>query len=358
MNVLTAPDICNHHIVALNSAIPPIAERICDAWNKSREGIIEAGRLLIDAKAAIPHGEFAEMIAQELPFSHQTANKLMAIAKDERLQDPAHVRNLPISWGSLYEITKLKDDQFDRALQEGVINPNMRRQKIEWFRERLETEANEIGAVTEPMGRPSAAYYAKQEKEEFMDGLNRLVLKHTPFPTEEMRKDLLSPGIKYLEDIISGELDPWERKAEAIPEPLREPKKKPQSLIPWLKLNGGLMEQSGELAFMGITPKTCPGLISKLGRTHDDAALAAYEAGFFPDAALRPTPSELLDAVRDDFEGRRQYRREDEALIEEWHVYEENWREVDRAEIEPYGMSEDQLRAELKGHNAQIEGSP
>lgn len=69
------------------------------AWNKTCEGVFEVGRLLIEAKAALPHGEFTAMVEAELPFVPQTARKLVAIAQDERLH--AHVRVCPPRDGQL-----------------------------------------------------------------------------------------------------------------------------------------------------------------------------------------------------------------------------------------------------------------
>jgi N6-adenosine-specific RNA methylase IME4 len=109
------------------------AGRISAAWNQTREGIIEVGRLITDAKAALPHGEFSMMIERELPFSPQTARKLMGISNDKRLTNHAHVRVLPPAWGTLAEITKLDDGQFSRAVAEGIINPDMKRVDITHF---------------------------------------------------------------------------------------------------------------------------------------------------------------------------------------------------------------------------------
>lgn len=39
------------------------AARIEAAWNKTRDGIFEVGRLLIEAKAALPHGGGARVAA-------------------------------------------------------------------------------------------------------------------------------------------------------------------------------------------------------------------------------------------------------------------------------------------------------
>lgn len=52
----------------------------------------------------------------------------MSIAKDERIA--THVSHLPASWGTLYELTKLKDEQFQQAVQNGAINPGMERADV------------------------------------------------------------------------------------------------------------------------------------------------------------------------------------------------------------------------------------
>ena len=56
--------------------------------------------------------------------------RLMAVARDERLSNGAHVHHLPPSWGTLYELTKLDDDGFAQALGDGTIRPDMQRRDI------------------------------------------------------------------------------------------------------------------------------------------------------------------------------------------------------------------------------------
>jgi hypothetical protein len=41
-----------------------------------------------------------------------------------------HADNLPPSWGTLYELTKLDDQQFSQALASGAINPGMERKDV------------------------------------------------------------------------------------------------------------------------------------------------------------------------------------------------------------------------------------
>jgi hypothetical protein len=112
------------------------ADQIKSAWQKSVEGIIECGRLLIEAKAALLHGTFEAMVEAELPFSLRTAERLMEIAGDARLTNPTHVSLLPPHWGTLHALTQLQDDVFQAKLKDGTIHPEMTRKDAAPLREK------------------------------------------------------------------------------------------------------------------------------------------------------------------------------------------------------------------------------
>ena len=64
------------------------AELITASWRKAVTSIIETGRLLIQAKAKLDHGEFLRMFSNRLvqgsvPFGPRTAEMLMTIARNE-----------------------------------------------------------------------------------------------------------------------------------------------------------------------------------------------------------------------------------------------------------------------------------
>lgn len=107
------------------------AERISTQVGKSVESIVEVGRLLVKAKADLAHGEWGRLFSDELiPFSHRTANRLMAIAQNPILSNSTHVSNLPPSWGSLYELTKVEPAKLKNALKDGVVTPDMKRSDV------------------------------------------------------------------------------------------------------------------------------------------------------------------------------------------------------------------------------------
>jgi N6-adenosine-specific RNA methylase IME4 len=106
------------------------ADRITASWRQSLEAVLETGRLITQAKAALPHGEFTAMVEHDLPFGPRAAQRLMAIAADSRITNPTHMSLLPSSWGTLYELTKLDDQDFKSRIKDGTIRPEMERRDI------------------------------------------------------------------------------------------------------------------------------------------------------------------------------------------------------------------------------------
>jgi hypothetical protein len=108
-------------------------DRINAAWHKAATAYIDIGNLLIDAKKTVPHGDWADLLGK-LDFDKRTAQKLMEIARDERLSNPSHVTLLPKHWTTLYELSKLPDAEFERALNEGAITKNTQRAEVKKLR--------------------------------------------------------------------------------------------------------------------------------------------------------------------------------------------------------------------------------
>lgn len=110
------------------------APRINAQWQKSVEGIINVGRQLIAAKEACEHGEFLRLfkgheiaVSEPVPFGERSAEMLMEVAGNKVISNPKFVSDLPQSWGTLYELTKLNDEQIVAGIKAGEITPEMTR---------------------------------------------------------------------------------------------------------------------------------------------------------------------------------------------------------------------------------------
>ena len=77
------------------------------------------------AKRALDHGLFLKMIEAELPFSADTAQRLMRIARHPVLSDAANSRHLPPNWTTLSELTQLPAALTQAKIKTGEIHAGL-----------------------------------------------------------------------------------------------------------------------------------------------------------------------------------------------------------------------------------------
>jgi hypothetical protein len=135
---------------------------------------------------------------------------------------------------------------------------------------------------------------------------------------------------------------------------MREPEGgRPLTLTGWLR-QFGLKDESGELAGMDLG-RLRPGLVSAKGLDLDEAALRAWEAGFFPGRTERVTPDDLLGAIRAELAGQPRIHPDDGAKAEAWAAFETRREEAGRFGIDGRGKTDAEVEAELdtaRGHAA------
>ncbi|MCU0923939.1 MAG: DUF3102 domain-containing protein [Burkholderiaceae bacterium] len=112
------------------------ADRITKSYAGGVESVIKTGRDLLEAKARLPHGEWGRMTGQTtgepmLPFSPQTAQKMMAVARCGPLSNAAHGRHLPSSWRTLAVLTQLPDPVLEKHIADGVVHAELERKVAE-----------------------------------------------------------------------------------------------------------------------------------------------------------------------------------------------------------------------------------
>ena len=117
--------------IVMQKLTKPWVVKIDKAWQKTVDAVIATGKVLLAARDDLPYGEFMRMVRNELPFGVRTAQRLMAIGGDKRLQKATRGSHFPAAWRTLYEITRLTDEQFHRAIDTGIIKPGMRRRDLE-----------------------------------------------------------------------------------------------------------------------------------------------------------------------------------------------------------------------------------
>lgn len=123
--------------------------------------------------------------------------------------------------------------------------------------------------------------------------------------------------------------------------------RKPVSLMQFVRKNGGVSSadgNAGDLRSMGMGARGLPGMVNKNGRTLDELAEAAEEAGYMPAGSTR---NDLLDAL--DEENRGLGARYSDADLNEVAAYEsasearDFWRKnFDERQLDPTKMSDDE----------------
>lgn len=101
-------------------------ERVARFYGDSIESLLKAGRALLEAKAALPHGEWQDFVENYTRFSHDAAMRLMRVAGHALISKPENFQVLPTAIGTLDSLTRLDDQTFQRAIEARVISPELR----------------------------------------------------------------------------------------------------------------------------------------------------------------------------------------------------------------------------------------
>jgi hypothetical protein len=135
-----------------------LTARFRNALKKSVEGIVEAGRVLIQAKSELEHGQFIDWVVNELRFGTRKvgvrdadirkAELLMFLARNEVISKSCHWHDFPPSPRTLWELTQIRPKQ--RLLQliaDGTINPSMTREEAIALRHGTSRELSPVPAL-------------------------------------------------------------------------------------------------------------------------------------------------------------------------------------------------------------------
>lgn len=157
---------------------------------------------------------------------------------------------------------------------------------------------------------------------------------------------------------VSDSIAPPAKKSKAAPQPwpeeLRPPAEgRPETLVDFLRRQGGVADTDGWLKQLGVANRVRPGLVAANGLHLDEAALRAHEAGFFPDFGQRPDMDVLRHAIADELDGiHTTIRPTDQDLAARWRDWETLHAELDKAGVDPAGKSFDLVKAEMAAHRA------
>ena len=126
-------------VIALEtaSAAPKTPDDYVDAivhlWGKAQAAFLDIGRLLINAKETLPHGEYTAAVEARLPFSSRTAYQLREatrwVLEMDRRKTIA-INRLPGSYTIIYLLSTFDPLTLEAAEQEGIVRPDLRRAEL------------------------------------------------------------------------------------------------------------------------------------------------------------------------------------------------------------------------------------
>jgi hypothetical protein len=125
---------------ASQGRINVLTARFRNALKKSVEGIIEAGRVLIEAKNELEHGQFIDWVVNDLrfgirkdgsrPADLRKAQMLMFLARNEVISNACHWHAFPPSSRTLWELTQVRPKQrLTELIANGAVNSGMTREE-------------------------------------------------------------------------------------------------------------------------------------------------------------------------------------------------------------------------------------
>ena len=139
------------------------AEKITASWNAGRDSFFQTGRDLIAAQDDCDDGEWMQLVGDKeargkIPFGYKVVQMLMKIAVWPKFDNGKIFPLLPNTYAGCYELTKLKDEDFDAALDANLITPTSRFIDIKHFvkKKRREAKHQEVAdsAATVPLEDP------------------------------------------------------------------------------------------------------------------------------------------------------------------------------------------------------------
>jgi hypothetical protein len=99
------------------------AEEARGFQRKTVEGLIGLGKTLIGAKDDLDHGDFGDLLSEDLKIPVRFAQRVMRLARNPRFSKASNLTHLPAALSALGALADLPENAFERGLAIGAINP-------------------------------------------------------------------------------------------------------------------------------------------------------------------------------------------------------------------------------------------
>jgi hypothetical protein len=111
--------------------VESFAAEIRKDWHKTSTTILEVARKCAAKAPRLDSEQQKNLFKNKLmPFGRTTFAKLVSLASNAALYDPARRQHLPANWTILYELRDCSPEEMDRAIKQGALKPECRRKDI------------------------------------------------------------------------------------------------------------------------------------------------------------------------------------------------------------------------------------
>jgi hypothetical protein len=129
-------DAMKKHGMQVLTTREQFAREITNHWDEAKQSFLLIGEALHLAKERLKHGEFEEMVKNDLPFErsvcHQLRSVYEAVATNRIRED-----ELPAAYSTAYQITTLSDEELEQARASSLLRPDLTRSEIKQFKRSL-----------------------------------------------------------------------------------------------------------------------------------------------------------------------------------------------------------------------------
>ena len=106
---------------ALSRDVSYYREVISESWHRTVKGVLETAHLLVEAYNSLGDEEW-DQLKSDLPFKDSVRSMMMSIGDTKRFNKISVQKRLPPNYNILYEFSKLDDDEWDQAIDEGLVD--------------------------------------------------------------------------------------------------------------------------------------------------------------------------------------------------------------------------------------------
>ena len=344
----------NFEGVASEAAVETLAKE----WNGGLADAIRASESLFDefkkSGGALKPQEFREAVGRAMRRGDEDADPFVAKAAKE--------------WRA-----KVFDPLKKAAIDAGLLPPDVTVETAEsyfsrmWNRNKLVSREGEFKQVVQDWAESSLPGWADAFDKAHARKIDPLLTEIRDLEQSKLMR-AEEARLRDLGEEVSVDDEASIRAAMRIVQGGAPKPKGVVTLTQFLQSNGGLVDSGGELRNMGITNKTRPGFVRQTRRSFsdpkggmglDDAAHAAWEAGYFPHLTERPSIDDLLSALEDDFFKRRAVvRTEDRAAMRLSEVVSQIEDDLARIGVRPAQGVRFATSEETKGMVARVQAAP